>query len=136
MVHGYSGTPLAKKLGIKAGSSLYVWNSPQDYLSFFTDFPVEVTFMKKIHSESLDLIHAFFTDQKGMEHQAPLLKNGLKKNGMLWVSWPKGSSTIPTDLKREPIREHFLSIGLVDVKVAAINQDWSGLKFMYRVKDR
>ena len=136
MAHGYSGTPLAKKLGIKAGSSLYVWNSPQDYLSFFTDFPDEVRFPKKTEPESLDLIHAFFTSQKGMEEKAQWLKNGLKKNGMLWVSWPKGSSSIPTDLKREPIREHFLSIGLVDVKVAAVNEDWSGLKFMYRIKDR
>ncbi len=136
MTSGYSGTPLAKKLGIKPGNTLYVWNPPKNYLKLFTDFPEDVHFVEKIKPESLDFIHAFFDSQERMEEQAPLLKSGLRKNGMLWVSWPKGGSSIPTDLKREPIRNHFLSIGLVDIKVAAIDEDWSGLKFMYRTKDR
>ena len=136
MASGYSGTPLAKKLGIKPGNALCVWNPPKDYLKLFTDFPEDVSFLEKPKPESLDVIHAFFVSQTMMEEEAPLLKKGLKKNGMLWVSWPKGSSSISTDLKREPIREHFLSIGLVDVKVAAVDEDWSGLKFMFRTKDR
>ncbi len=65
-----------------------------------------------------------------------MVKPALKKSGILWVSWPKGASKIQTDLKREPIREHLLKTGLVDIKVCAVDEDWSGLKFMYRKEDR
>jgi len=136
MSTGYSGTPLAKKLGIRPGFSIYLRNQPTNYLKLFTEFPPDVTFLENTQPEIVDFIHAFFVSHDVMIQQGALLMKALKKTGMLWVSWPKGSSDLTTDLKREPIREHFLAIGLVDIKVAAIDENWSGLKFVYRTKDR
>ena len=132
----YSGTPLAKKLGIQPGFSIQVKNAPVPYTSLFSDFPEEVDIVAHPQPETLDFIHLFCTIYTELEQNAYACKAFLKKTGMLWVSWPKGSSAIPTDLKRDPIRDYLLKIGLVDVKVAAINEDWSGLKFVYRTKDR
>ncbi len=133
---GYSGTPLGKKLGIKEGFSVLLYNQPEHYLGLFTDLPNNLSFHIEMGEEKMDFIHMFCTSYKTLTEIAIRYKNVLKKDGLLWVSWPKGASSIKTDLKREPIREHLLSIGLVDVKVAAIDKDWSGLKFVYRLKDR
>ncbi len=133
---GYSGTPLAKKLGIKPGFLIYVKNPPFSYPSLFHTFPENVTLQESPKKETLDFVHMFCTTYTELEAYISECKPLLKKTGMLWVSWPKGSSKIPTDLKRDPIREYLLKIGLVDVKVAAVNEDWSGLKFVYRTKDR
>ncbi len=81
-----------------------------------------------IDDNVLDFVHLFCTTYTELEAKASICKSLLKKTGMLWVSWPKSSSKIPTDLKRDTIREYLLKIGLVDVKVAAINADWSGTK--------
>ena len=131
----YSGTPLAKKLGIKEGYSLLLVNEPKHYLSLFEDMP-EVNYVENQKAESVDFIHLFCTDKAKFEKHSLQLKPTLKMTGMLWVSWPKGSSKIKTDLDRDYIREYLLKNGLVDVKVCAVDQDWSGLKFMYRLKDR
>lgn len=132
---GYSGTPLAKKLGIKAGYRVLLVNEPKHYLLLFEDMP-EVTYVLEGEAESVDFIHLFCTDRKDFERRSLELKPALKMTGMLWVSWPKGSSKIETDLGRDAIREYLLENGLVDVKVCAVDADWSGLKFMYRIKDR
>ncbi|MEM7382112.1 MAG: DUF3052 domain-containing protein [Bacteroidota bacterium] len=132
---GYSGTPLARKLGIKEGYEVYFVNQPAHYFTLFDILP-EVNVMEEPTQESLDFIHLFWTDRVDFENQSLRVKPFLKKNGMLWVSWPKGSSTIPTDLSRDPIRNYLLDNGLVDVKVCSVDEDWSGLKFMYRIKDR
>ena len=134
--HGYSGTPLARKLGIKPGHTVFIKNAPVAYTSFFTDFPENVQFVTQPTIASIDVVHLFCTTSSELEALAPDCKQWLKKSGMLWVSWPKGGSKIPTDLKRDPIRNFLLGLGLVDVKVAAVNQDWSGLKFVYRTADR
>lgn len=136
MPAGYSGTPLAKKLGIKEGYTLLLYNQPEHYFDLFVDLPNDLQIVEEIIPESTDFIHIFCTTIEELEHHSKKYKIALKKEGLLWVSWPKGASSIPTNLKREPIREHLLSIGLVDVKVAAIDNDWSGLKFVYRLKDR
>ncbi|WP_190808695.1 DUF3052 domain-containing protein [Flagellimonas sp. S3867] len=136
MPAGYSGTPLAKKLGIKEGCTMLLHNPPKQYFNLFSDFPSNVIILDKPEGEALDFIHVFTTTIQELKEITNQYKPFLKKNGLLWVSWPKGSSNIPTDLKRDPIREYLLSIGLVDVKVAAIDKDWSGLKFVYRLKDR
>ncbi len=133
---GYSGTPLAKKLGLRSGFQIFVENAPFEYPSLFNTFPDEVTLQDYPEKETLDFVHLFCTTYVELEAKASKCKSLLKKTGMLWVSWPKGSSKIPTDLKRDPIREYLLKIGLVDVKVAAVTTDWSGLKFVYRTKDR
>ena len=112
-------------------------NLPDHYFGLFTDFPKNVTEVSTPKSETLDFIHLFSTSNGCLERETHRLKPLLKKTGMLWVSWPKGSSEIETDLNRDIIREYILSeIGLVDIKVAAIDADWSGLKFVYRTKDR
>ena len=133
---GYSGTPLAKKLGIKSGFQIVIENAPVSYTSLFTEFPDDVTIQEYPKRESLDFVHLFCTTYAELKTYAVDCKSLLKKTGMLWVSWPKGSSKIPTDLKRDAIREYLLTIGLVDIKVAAVIADWSGLKFVYRTKDR
>ncbi|NAS13230.1 DUF3052 domain-containing protein [Poritiphilus flavus] len=132
---GYSGTPLARKLGIKEGYDVYFINLPEHYFMLFDILP-EVNVIEDPSVESLDFIHLFCTERAAFEKHALRVKPFLKKNGMLWVSWPKGSSSIPTDLARDPIRNYLLENGLVDVKVCSVDEDWSGLKFMYRIKDR
>jgi len=132
---GYSGTPLAKKLGIKDGAVLLLANEPEHYLGLFEDFP-DVHYLKKEKNESADFIHLFCTEKSRFELEFVELKPLLKKTGMFWVSWPKGSSKIETDLNRDSIRDYILAKGLVDVKVCAVDSNWSGLKFMYRIKDR
>lgn len=136
-MHGYSKTPLARKLGIKEGFSIMLVNTPDHYSALFDDFPENVTELNALNNESLDFVHLFCTSNDCLEKETHRLKPLLKKTGMLWVSWPKGTSEIETDLNRDLIREYILSeIGLVDIKVAAIDADWSGLKFVYRTTDR
>jgi len=136
MPAGYSSTPLAKKLGIKPGFDCLLCNEPDHYFDLFSDLPVDLKPMKRIQKGRADFVHLFCTRFKELQKLAPKYKNAIKKTGMIWISWPKGGSKIETDLKREPIREFMLELGLVDVKVAAIDEDWSGLKFVYRTKDR
>lgn len=133
---GYSKTPLAKKLGIKSGYTFVTYNTPNHYFNLFEDFPEDITELSDLKKQSADFIHVFCTTLEELDLVITTYKPVLKINGLLWVSWPKGSSKIKTDLKREPIRDLVLSKGLVDIKVAAIDNDWSGLKFVYRLKDR
>lgn len=133
---GYSTTPLSKKLGIKEHYTYLLYNQPKHYFSLFSDLPSNITLLDDIKTETADFIHLFCTTEKELTKIVETFKPALKKTGLLWVSWPKGSSKITTDLKRDLIREHILSIGLVDIKVAAIDENWSGLKFVYRLKDR
>ena len=132
---GYSTTPLAKKLGIKEEYTVFLVNEPPHYLLLFEDMP-EVNYVENPSKESVDFIHLFCKTKTAFEKQSLELKPALKMTGIFWVSWPKGSSKIETDLNRDYIREYLLRNGLVDVKVCAVDQDWSGLKFMYRIKDR
>ena len=136
MPAGYSGTPLLKKLGIKSGFSLLLLDAPTHFLELVGELPEGCQFLTQATTEAADFVHLFCKSQEDLIKWSNLAKEAIKKDGMLWVSWPKGKSSISTDLKRDPIREHFLNLGLVDVKVAAVDDDWSGLKFVYRVKDR
>lgn len=136
-MEGYSGTPLARKLGIKEGFAVLFVNAPANYFELFADFPSEVNELTNPQQETADFIHLFCTTQDCLETESQRLKPFLKKNGMLWVSWPKGASKMETNLNREVIRTYILTkVGLVDIKVAAIDADWSGLKFVYRTRDR
>ena len=133
---GYSQTPFAKKLGIKEGHSILVINRPPHYYKLFSDLPKDLTILKSAGKEEVDFIHLFVKNKEEMEDRIVHLKPLLKKDGLIWVSWPKGASKIKTDLKRDYIREFILDIGLVDVKVCSIDENWSALKFVYRLKDR
>lgn len=134
MPAGYSTTPLAKKLGIKPGYRMLLINEPDHYGDLFEDLPGDLIIDHD--GTALDFVHFFITEKKDLEPTVRGIMQQIKKTGILWISWPKGASKIETDLNRDIIREAVLEIGLVDIKVAAVDDDWSGLKFMYRKKDR
>jgi hypothetical protein len=132
---GYSGTPLAKKLGIKDGFRISIINEPDHYFSLFEDMPVDVDIIHNLKSK-LDVIHYFVKEEKDLQKDIVELKNSIEQNGMIWISWPKQSSKVPTDITEDVIRNIALANGLVDVKVCAIDQVWSGLKLVIPVKER
>ncbi len=132
---GYSGTPLSKKLGIKAGYRLLVFNAPKPYAEFFEILPEDVE--EADYSDGkVDFIHIFATTSKELAGSFAKAKPALKMDGCLWISWPKKASTITSEIDKFDVMKLGQEGGLVDVKVAAIDDDWSGHKFMYRVKDR
>ena len=133
---GYSKNPLWKKLGIKEGYQCLLYQSPGNYFELLESIPDKSEFTDSIGEIDYDFIHVFVTNLSELEDNWKKCKNKLKKAGMLWVSWPKGGSSIKTDLNGNIVREFGLNGGLVDVKVCAVDNDWSGLKFMYRKKDR
>jgi len=117
---GYSGTPLEKKLGIKEGYSIQVLNSPKNYLDFFISFPSNVQISTTNEKLTVDFAHIFCTTEKELEEYFLAAKNNLKKTGMIWVSWPKKSSKLITEIDKFKVMEFGLKNGLVDTKVAAI----------------
>ena len=132
---GYSGTPLVKKLGIKPGFCIYFLNAPEQYQALLGELPPDVNEVDTA-DVALDFIQFFTKSAAALVEQLPVLMKALKPNGMLWVSWPKKAAKIPTDLTEDVIREIGLAAGLVDVKVIAVDEVWSGLKFVYRLQDR
>jgi hypothetical protein len=132
---GYSQTPLVKKLGLKAGMRLDVIDVPLDYSALVEDLPDELQWVGD-EETGLDFIHLFAKTQAGLEETLTRLVARLAKTGALWISWPKRSSGLPSDLDENIIRETGLRNGMVDVKVCAVNDQWSGLKFVFRLKDR
>jgi len=132
---GYSGTPLIKKLGIKPNSTLFIMNPPASYFEWISPLP-ESCIIKSRLSGELDFIHLFVINIRNFQKEFENGATYLKKDGMLWVSWPKKSSKIPTDLDENIIRDFGLKSGLVDIKVCAVDEVWSALKFVFRVKDR
>ncbi|HEY8511009.1 MAG TPA: DUF3052 domain-containing protein [Cyclobacteriaceae bacterium] len=132
---GYSGTPLAKKLGIKPKFKIKLVNPPDYYFKLFSDLPsdiVEVTDKKT----RKDFIHYFALKATQLKKDIKQLRQEIEENGMIWVSWYKKSAGIETDLSENVIREIALNNGLVDVKVCAVDEMWSGLKLVIPVKDR
>ena len=132
---GYSGTPLAKKLGIKEGFKIRVVNPPAYYFDLFTDMPENITIVTDIETKK-NFVHYFATKAKDLENNIALLKDEIEKDGIIWVSWYKKSSKIPSDVSEDFIRNLALSSGLVDIKVCAVDEVWSGLKLVIPVKDR
>jgi hypothetical protein len=135
MPAGYSGTPLAKKLGLKPGFRVFIDNAPYEYWRLLEPLPEDVEFVRKI-DDNLDLIH-YFTDRKdGLAGKLKRYIRKIKRNGVIWVSWPKKTSSLPTDLTENVVRDVALATVLVDVKVCAIDEDWSGLKLVIRKEHR
>ena len=132
---GYSKRPLVDKLGIKAGMTALIRYAPDGYEKTLGAIPMGVTWRKRLGGQ-IDFIQAFFTQAAKMEAEFSSLKNSLSSTGMLWVCWPKKTSGVHSDISDMIVRELGLRHGLVDVKVCAIDETWSGLKFVYRVKDR
>ncbi len=135
---GYSLRSLCEKLGIysvKTPGEIALLSAPLSYLPLLQPLPSNLTIIHSIQS-NLPFIQLFTTNKEQLEEIFPKLKAALLPSGILWVSWLKQSSSLPTDLNENIIRDIGLRNGLVDVKVIAIDKDWSGLKFVYRLKDR
>lgn len=132
---GYSETPLAKKLGIKEGFRVSLVGAPTGFRRELVGLPAGVRFVTSVQT-SLDLILFFVKSQFELTQNFTRLASKLAPAGMLWVSWPKKASGVVTDLSDNSVREIGLEAGLVDVKVCAVNEVWSGLKFVIRVRDR
>jgi hypothetical protein len=133
---GYSGTLLAKKLGIKEGFRVGFVNPPKGFQKELEDLPPGVKILSGSLPKPLDLIILFADSQRALKIEFPKLAKKLTGNGMLWIAWPKKASGVATDLSDNSVSEIGLDAGLVDVKVCAVNDIWSGLKFVYRLKDR
>lgn len=132
---GYSGTPLAKKLGIKEGFIIRLVNQPDYYFDLFTDMPEDIIIAIDKKNKK-QFIHYFTNQAKELVRDIVLLKNEIEPNGIIWVSWPKKASKVPTDITEDVIRQVAVANGLVDIKVCAVDDVWSGLKLVIPVKSR
>ncbi len=134
---GYSGTPLQKKLGIKPNYKVLLVNPPEHYIELLGELPDSVEIINSSYNYPIDFIHVFCKTEEELHNFFPPLKNKLDRNGLIWVSWiKKASKNYESTFLDSEVRNLGLNIGLVDVKVCAVDEDWSGLKFVYRVEDR
>jgi hypothetical protein len=129
---GYSGTPLPKKLGIKPGHRVLLLGAPE---GFALDLPDDVRVVGRASGKA-DVILSFHTERAGLERRLPALRACMEPAAGLWIAWPKKASKVPTDLNENVVRDFALANVLVDNKVAAIDEVWSGLRLVIRLKDR
>jgi hypothetical protein len=127
---GYSGTPLPKKLGIKPESRVLLLDAPEGF-----DGLDGVKVVRRA-TGTADVILSFHTERRDLERRIPVLRERMEQNGRLWIAWPKKSSKLPTDITENVVRDIALAHALVDNKVAAVTDVWSGLQLVIRVKDR
>lgn len=132
---GYSKRSLVDKLGIKPGASVLILGAPPGYAKTLGSLPKDVA-VAKTPKPGLDFIHLFTTKRADLERRFAALHKALAPAGMLWISWPKQASGVATDVTEDVVREVALARGLVDVKVCAVDDTWSGLKLVRRLKDR
>ena len=130
---GYSGTPLVDKLGIKPGSKLQFVGAPANLPMLLGSLPAGA---RSVGSGAIDLAMLFVKSKSELENRFGALRDRLESDGILWVSWPKKASGVATDLSEDVVRKVGLVGGLVDVKVCAVDETWSGLKFVRRLRDR
>lgn len=128
---GYSGTPLAQKLGIKPGSQVLLVDAPEAYMSLLAPLPDGVQFGSRL-SGSTDVVQVFTASKARLQELLKKCRAGLKPDAAVWVCWPKKTAKVPTDITEDTIREVALPLGFVDVKVCAVNETWSGLKLVVR----
>lgn len=128
---GYSGTPLVRKLGIREGAEVFLSGAPDGYLRLLDPFPDSVRFVPRISPET-DLIHLFSVQKEELQRMVGDCRWAMAPDAILWVSWPKKASGVPTDISEDVVREIALPLGLVDVKVCAVDDVWSGLKLVVR----
>lgn len=130
-VAGYSGTPLAKKLGIGEGSIALVVNAPRGYRKLLQPLPPAVRFVSRLDS-AVDVVHLFTKKRAELERALVAYRKKLEPQAAVWVSWPKQSAKLPSEVTENVIREVALPLGFVDVKVCAVDAVWSGLKLVLR----
>lgn len=128
---GYSGTPLAKKLGIGAGTRVLARHAPENYTALLAPLPDGVQFAARL-SAAIDVLHIFAERRAVLARELEAARKGTRPDATIWVSWPKKYAKVPTDITEDTIRELALPLGLVDVKVCAVNEVWSGLKLVLR----
>ena len=128
---GYSATPLIKKLGLQSGMKLYLVNAPADYYEWIAPVPENINIVSRM-TAGLDMVHVFSTDAAQLMKVLQQTRNRLKPDGMVWVSWPKKAAKVATDITEDTIRTIALPMGLVDIKVCAVTEVWSGLKLVIR----
>lgn len=129
---GYSRTPLARKLGYRPGQQVLVIDAPSHYPSLVAPLPEDLLFLSDPGTESVDLVHLFVTERLILGHELRRLLPIIRRNGAIWVSWPKKASKVRTDVTGNAVREEARPLGLVDVKVCAVDEVWSGMKFVIR----
>jgi hypothetical protein len=132
---GYSGTPLAKKLGITNGMRLTVFNPPAGYTTWLEGLPATASISERLTTPAA-AVHLFETKRAPLARALKRLRTQLRPEGFVWVSWPKRASGVPTDITEDVIREIALPLGFVDVKVCAVTDTWSGLKLVIRRSER
>jgi hypothetical protein len=132
---GYSGTPLAQKLGIKAGQKVVTIGAPVGYRKLLAPLPEKVSFTSEIKADAV-FVHIFVSKRKVLEKELKRLRKLIADAGTLWISWQKKSSGVPSDITEDTIRDVALPLGFVDVKVCAVDETWSGLKLMIRRENR
>jgi len=132
---GYSGTPLARKLGISVNDYVFLVGAPENYGDLVDPLPEGVRFVRRLTPET-DIIHVFATERARLEKETKAALAKMKPDAVIWASWPKKSSKVPTDITEDTIREIALPLGLVDVKVCAVDDVWSGLKLLLRRENR
>jgi len=128
---GYSGTPLVRKLGFRPGMRAHFTSAPDDFADLLGELPDDVRVLAR-PAPDLDLVMLFVTERAQLERRIGGLHAKLRQDGMVWVAWPKRASKVPTDMTEDVIRDIALPRGLVDVKVCAIDDTWSGLKLVIR----
>lgn len=131
MTTGYSGTPLAKKLNLRDGQRVWFDGMPESVQDEIDEYALELTFVRG-PEDGPDAAHIFVTERAGLEEKLTTLRDTIAKDGHIWVSWPKKASKVPTDITEDTIREVCLPMGLVDTKVCAVDEIWSGLKLVIR----
>jgi hypothetical protein len=133
---GYSGTPLVSKLGVKPGTLVGLLGAPEGFGRTMGDPPEGVAVRRRLGGRPFDVIVAFYTRRSELERRLPALTRALDPAGGLWIAWPKRASGVATDVTEDAVRALGLAAGLVDNKICAIDQVWSGLRFVYRLRDR
>jgi hypothetical protein len=132
---GYSGTPLPQKLGIKPGTIVVLIDAPDNYRKLLGQIPSGVNFATRPVGNT-KFIHLFVKERPALQIQLQTLRQKIAEDAALWVSWPKKSSGVPTDVTEDVIRAVALPLGFVDIKVCAVDDTWSGLKLMIRRENR
>ena len=132
---GYSGTPLAKKLGIKDGHTVALLGAPDGFVDGLEGLPAMVDIRTRA-SGRLDVVVSFHVKRRDLERRVPSVLKAMRKDGGWWVAWPKRASGVPTDITEDTVREVMLPLGLVDNKVCAIDDTWSGLRVVWRKENR
>jgi len=132
---GYSGKPVVQKLGLKPGFRIFVDGLSVAYGDVVGELPADLT-VAKTAKAPLDAVHLFATEAKGLAAKLRSYRQAIAPDGMIWVSWPKKASGVATNLAEKEVRETALANGLVDIKICAVDEVWSGLKFVIPVKER